>query len=353
MMTTVYVKEQGARIARRGERLVVKSKEGSVLEEFPLTQVEQVVVMGNVQLTTQVMATLVQREIDVVFLSSYGKYRFRAEGDGSKHVALRQRQLRVMSEGRLTLPVAQAIVDAKIHNQRVILQRQANRITSSGQQERGATVWPRDRGLFDRALTGMAQMQQSARQASDLNNLRGYEGKAAAYYFAAIRSLLDPAWGFERRDYYPPPDPFNALLSFAYSLLLKDVRAAVQTVGLDLYLGFFHEVSQGRPSLALDLMEEWRPLIADALVLEMVNRGALLPGEFVQTGQKERPVILGEAGTERVLQAYGSRLGTRLYHPLAGPGGETTLQHAIVLQARRIARLIAGQEATYEPIRAK
>lgn len=352
-MTAVYVKEQGAIVARRGERLVVK-KEGDVLEEFPLSQVEQVVVMGNVQMTTQIMATLAEREIDVVFLSSYGKYRFRTEGEGSKHVALRQRQLRVMSDGRLALPVAQTIVDAKINNQRVILQRQASRITSSGQQNRGATVWPRDRGLFDRALDGMMQMQRASGQAGDLNALRGYEGKAAVYYFAAIRSLLDQSWGFERREYHPPPDPFNALLSFAYSLLLKDVRAAVQMVGLDLYLGFFHEVSQGRPSLALDLMEEWRPLIADALALELVNRGALLPDDFVQTGQKQLPVKLSEAGVERVLQAYGSRLSGRLYHPLAGPaGGETTVQQAVVLQVRRMARLIAGTEQSYEPMRAK
>lgn len=352
-MTAVYVKEQGAIVARRGERLVVK-KEGDVLEEFPLSQVEQVVVMGNVQMTTQIMATLAEREIDVVFLSSYGKYRFRTEGEGSKHVALRQRQLRVMSDGRLALPVAQTIVDAKINNQRVILQRQASRITSSGQQNRGATVWPRDRGLFDRALDGMIQMQRASVGAGDLNALRGYEGKAAVYYFAAIRSLLDQSWGFERREYHPPPDPFNALLSFAYSLLLKDVRAAVQMVGLDLYLGFFHEVSQGRPSLALDLMEEWRPLIADALALELVNRGALLPDDFVQTGQKQLPVKLSEAGVERVLQAYGSRLSGRLYHPLAGPaGGETTVQQAVVLQVRRMARLIAGTEQSYEPMRAK
>lgn len=95
------------------------------------------------------------------------------------------------------------------------------------------------------------------------------------------------------------------------------------------------------------------PLIADALVLELVNRGALLPDDFVRTGQKQLPVKLSEAGVERVLQAYGSRLSGRLYHPLAGPGGETTLQQAVVLQARRMARLITGQETTYEPIRAK
>ena len=351
-MTSVYIREQGAVVGRRGERLVVK-KNGDVIEEFPLNQVDQVVVMGNVQLSTQVLTTLVQKEIDVVFLSSYGKYRFRPEGDGSKNVALRQRQLRVVSEGRLALPVAQAIVDGKIHNQRVILQRQANRVERGGRQNRGATVWPRDRSLFDRSLAGMNKMQQAARQVDNLDSLRGYEGKAAAFYFEAIRSLLDKSWGFERREYYPPPDPFNALLSFAYSLVLKDVRAAVQITGLDLYLGFFHEASRGQPSLALDLMEEWRPLLADALVLEMVNRGTLRPDEFVRTGRQRRPVELGEAGVQRVLAAYGSRLSTRLYHPLAGPGGQTTIQQALVLQARRIARLIAGKETGYEPMRAK
>lgn len=351
-MTSVYIREQGAVVGRQGERLVVK-KNGDVIEEFPLSQVDQVVVMGNVQVSTQMLDTLVKREIDVVFLSSYGKYRFRPEGDGSKNVALRQRQLQVVSEGKLTLPVAQAIVDGKIHNQRVILQRQANRVSSGSGQNRGETVWPRDRGLFDRALAGMDQMQKAARQVDNLDSLRGYEGKAAAFYFEAVRSLLDRSWGFERRDYYPPPDPFNALLSFAYSLVLKDVRAAVQITGLDPYLGFFHEASRGRPSLALDLMEEWRPLLADALVLEMVNRGALRPESFVYTGQQRRPVELGEAGVQQVLAAYGSRLSTPVYHPLAGPGGQTTLQQALVLQSRRLARLIAGKETAYEAMRAK
>jgi CRISPR-associated protein Cas1 len=199
----------------------------------------------------------------------------------------------------------------------------------------------------------MAQMQQSARQATNLDSLRGYEGKAAAYYFGAIRSLLDKGWGFEQREYHPPPDPFNALLSFAYSLVLKDVRTAVQLTGLDLYLGFFHESSRGQPALALDLMEEWRPLLADALVLEMVNRGALMPDEFVWTNRQQRPVELGEAGVQRVLSAYGSRLSTQLYHPMAGPGGQTTLYQALMLQARRMARLVAGKETIYEPMKAK
>ena len=347
-MTTVYVREQGAKLQRRGERLLV-SKQGQVIEEFPINQVSQVVLMGNVQITTQTMVGLVQRQVDVAFLSSYGKFRLRLEADSSGHVQLRQKQLQEKDNGNLGLPVARAIVDAKIHNQRVILQRQVRRLEAGGRQP----VHVRDRGMYDRSLRGMAQMQQQAQQASNLNSLRGYEGKAAAYYFDAIRSMLDRRWGFERREYHPPPDPFNALLSFAYSLLLKDVRAAVNLVGLDVYMGFFHEVQAGRPSLALDLMEEWRPLLGDALCLELVNRGTLRPDSFTQTNNPRRPVELGEEGVATVLQAYGSRLSTRLYHPLAGPGGETSLQQAIVLQARRLARVIAGTDTMYEGMRAK
>jgi CRISPR-associated protein Cas1 len=353
-MTAIYVREQGAKVRRRQDRLVV-SKSGQVLDEFPLNQVNQVVLMGNVQLTTQAAATLLQRDVDVVFLSVYGKFRGRLAGNGSKHVHLRHRQLRLMDDETAALQVAKAIVDAKIHNQRVILLRQSQRLQSGGGQERGALATTPDYRLFRQAVANMMQMRQAAEGAATLNQLRGFEGKAAAYHFEAIRSLLDPAWGFDRRDYYPPPDPFNALLSFCYSLLLKDVQAAVQMTGLDLYLGFFHEVQYGRPSLALDLMEEWRPLVGDSLALELVNRGMLLPDQFRRTGRPNRPVELGEQGVNLVLEAYGSRLSSRMHHPLAGgaEGGQATLQRVIVLQTRRMARFLAGKETDYQPIRAK
>lgn len=347
-MTTIYVKEQGAKVGRSGERLEVRQN-GTIIESFPLAQVEQVVLMGNVQLTTQAVATLLERDVDVVFLSSYGKFRGRLTGLGAKNAALRQRQLQLMADERFTLRLAKSIVDGKIHNQRVVLQRQRERL----EQLPGRGLRVRfNRDPFERGLQGMLQMQRQAAGAADLDALRGYEGKAAAFYFAALRTFLDPAWGFKQREYYPPPDPFNALLSFAYSLLQKEVVAAVSTVGLDLYLGFFHAVDPGRPSLALDLMEELRPYVADRLVLALVNGNRLQPAAFRWTGNPRRPVELGEAGTTLVLQAYGERLETKLHHPLAGPGGETTLRQAIGLQARRLARVIAGREAAYEPLKA-
>jgi CRISPR-associated protein Cas1 len=351
-MTSIYVKEQGAMVRRDGDRLVV-SKDGAVLDSFPLANVEQVTLMGNVQLTTQATATLLDRDIDVVYLSSYGKFRGRLVGSGSKQVRLRQQQMQLLSRESFALPLAQAVVDGKIHNQRVLLQRQTRRTRSLADRERGLVAFPADPHRFDRALAGMMQMKKAAQGAARLDSLRGFEGKAAAYYFEAVRTLLDPAWGFQQREYYPPPDPFNALLSFSYSLLLKDMITAVQQVGLDPYLGFFHEVAYGRPSLVLDLMEEWRPLLADAMVLELVNRGSLRPVDFQKTGNPNRPVELGEAGMPVVLKAYGERLEIRLYHPLAGPGGETSLLQAMRLQVRQLAQVLQGKRSVYEPMRAR
>lgn len=345
-MTTIYIREQGTQLGRRGERLVVSQK-GQVIDHFPLVNIDQVVLMGNVQLTSQATATLLAREIDVVFLSSYGKYRGRLEGEGSKQVVLRQNQLVLLSEAESALELARPMINGKIHNQRVILQRQLQRILQGGQELVGVTRRP-DTRLYEQSLAGMAEMQRGVERSRDVDTLRGFEGKAAVYYFQALRALLDPDWGFEQRAYYPPPDPFNALLSFLYSLLLKDVRAGVQLVGLDPFLGCFHAIAHGRPSLALDLMEEWRPIVADSLALSLVNRGEIGPDDFVWTGRGKRPVALSDPARQLVLEAYGERQVARIGHRLAR--GQTTVQRAIVLQSRQFARVMNGDEADYEPL---
>lgn len=351
-MTSIYVKEQGARIGRRGERLVV-SKQGKVLKEFPVGNLEQIVLLGNVQLTTQAVATLLAKDIDVVFLSSFGKFRGRLSGPGSKRARLRKQQLQRMGDPQIALELAKAVVDGKIHNQRVVLQRQARRTRSLPQRSQGLSANPADPQRFENALKQMMRMRKQALQAHNVDSLRGYEGKAAVYYFDAVRSLLDPAWKFEKRVYYPPTDPFNALISFGYSLLLKDVVAAVNQVGFDQYLGFFHEIAYGRPSLALDIMEEWRPVVVDALALELINRGGLLPEQFRWTGNPKRPVELGEKGVALLLKSYGNRLESIIYHPDAGPGGQTSLRNAILLQVRQLARVVADAQAGYVSLKLK
>lgn len=337
-MSEIVIREQGAVVRRRGERLVI-SKQGQTLDQFPLNKVDQLVLMGNVQVTAQAMATLLLNDIDVVYMSSHGTYRGGSSSGRGNKAQLRLQQYQHMSDPDTILQLAQAVVIGKIHNQRQLLQH----LTTH-------TPFPnrRTQQQLHKASNSLPALQQSAATATSLDSLRGYEGRAAATYFGAWRLILDPAWQFKTREFYPPPDPFNALLSFTYSLLLKDVRAAVKRVGFDVGLGFFHQIAPGRPSLALDMMEEWRPLLADHFVWQLVSRRAIEPDDFVFTGRVRRPIELKENHLRLILQHYGNHLETPIHHPLAG--GQTTLRQAIPLQARQLARVMRGQQATYQPI---
>lgn len=332
-MSTVYVKEQGAVVRRNGNRLRV-TLEREDLTSIPLVNLEQLALVGNVQLTTPAATLLLERGVDVVFLSTYGKFRGRLMCDGSKFADLRHLQLQITSDVHRALEIARPIVTTKVNNQRVVLQRRAERVPGA-----------------QRALRGMMRMRRRAERTRSIDKLRGFEGKAGAFYFEAVRALLPTDWGFEKRDYYPPPDPFNALLSFGYTLLLKDVKAGIHLVGLDPYLGFFHALGRNRPALALDLMEEFRPVIVDSMALDIVANRQLEPEDFERTEDPRRPCQLSEAGVQIVLEQYERRLQTRLFHPLAG--GETTYRRVFELQARQMARAIRGKERTYRPLQIK
>ncbi len=332
-MGTVYVNEQGAVVRRDGERLRVTLNREE-LTSIPLLHLDQLALMGNVQLTTPAATRLLERGVDVVYLSKYGKFRGRLVHSGSKFAQLRHRQLQMASDEQVALAIARAIVVAKVGNQRVVLQRRAERVPDAR-----------------RALDGMMQMGRRAEQARSLDSLRGFEGKAGAFYFEAMRALLPPKWGFEKRAYHPPPDPANSLLSFGYTLLLKDVTAAIQIAGLDPYLGFFHALGYDRPALALDLMEELRPVIVDSMFLDIVAKKRLLPNDFKRTRNPQCPCSLGEAGVRVVIEQYEQRLQTPVVHPLAR--GQTTYRRAVELQARQLARVIRGEERDYRPLRIK
>jgi len=330
-MGTVYVKEQGAVVRRNGDRLRV-TRRREELGSVPLANLNQLALMGNIQLTTPAAALLLERGVDVVLMSQRGKFRGRLVNDGSKFARLRQRQLVMATDAQTALKVARPTVVAKIQNQRVVLQRRAERVPGVG-----------------RALDGMMRMSRRAERARSLDKLRGFEGKAGALYFAALRTLLPPGWGFEKRAYHPPPDPANSLLSFGYTLLLKDVTAAIHLVGLDPYVGFFHALARDRPALALDLMEELRPVIVDSMFLEIVAKGRLAPEDFLRSRNPRRPCQLGDAGIEIVLEAYEGRLQTELAHPLAQ--GVTTYRRGVELQARQMARVVRGEDVAYRPLR--
>jgi CRISP-associated protein Cas1 len=329
-MPPVYVRQQGAVVRRRGERLVV-TRDKEALLDLPLIHLDQLVIFGNVQLTAQAVAMLLQAEVDVVFLSQYGKFRGRLMHTGSKFAQLRHAQL---SDDKVTLAIARQVVAGKLTNQRGVL-KSATRSGARG------SVGP------DRSVAGIGRMLARARTVRSLESLRGVEGKAGADYWPAYRILLANDFGFRGRKYFPPPDPVNALLSFGYSLLLKDVIAAVQLVGLDPYLGFFHVIHYGRPSLALDMMEEFRPVLVDRLVLEMVNDGSITSASFDRSPNPKRPVSLTDSTTDLLIQRYEQRLGQRVAHSDAG--GKTSLRRVIELQVRRLARVVLSQAKEYRP----
>jgi CRISP-associated protein Cas1 len=332
-MTVLYVQEQGAVVRRQGEEVRV-TLDGRILARVPVREAEQVVLCGNVQLTSQAAALLLQNDVDVVFMSSHGAFRGRLLKEGSRFARLRHAQLRLSGDDARSLQVAKGVVRAKLANQRNLLAVLAK------------MAGPETAAALGRAVGGIEQMRRESSSARDADALRGYEGKAGAFYFAAVGGLLDRSWSFGGRKYYPAPDPFNAALSFGYALLQKDVAAALQLVGLDPYLGCLHAMQYDRPSLVLDMMEEFRPLTVDNVVLNMVLAGKLRPGEFTFTGNPEHPVELGAVLIPRLIQAYETQVTAPVVHTASGT--QNRLRRCMELQARIFARVVSGERAEYE-----
>lgn len=341
-MTVLHVREQGAVVRKDGERVKVTQTDQETEKQVELTgapirELSQVAVYGNVQVTTQAVALLLAQEVDLVFLSRYGKFRGRLTKNASKFAQMRHAQLRLTGDERRALAVAKQIVWAKLANQRTLLQELAQ-----GEDR------PAVQAVLQRASQQIGEMQQASVQAGDADTLRGYEGRAGASYFEGFKAWLPANWKFTGRQYFPAPDPFNALLSFGYALLQKDCSAAIQLVGLDDYLGCFHALAYDRPSLTLDLMEEFRPLIVDRTMLALVRVKAIQPGDFTVTQRPERPVQLGETLLPKVIAAYEQRMSSTIVHTPSGV--QTAMRRCLELQARLYARVVLGEQRTYEGV---
>ena len=287
-MTTFYVREDGAVVRKSDERLVV-TKEDKTIGEIPLREVDQLVLMGNVQVTAQTMSMLLKARVDVVHMTRGGRLLGNTTSNGSRFAELRLRQLQQVNDPRASLEIARQVVMGKLTNQLHLLESIKTRgdadwvgATDDAGESRMASRASRilSQRAYTSAIEGIRDMILKAAQAQTAESLLGFEGKAGAWYWPAFRLLLTDDMGFTKRLYFPSPDPINALLSFGYALLQKDVVAAVQLKQLDPYLGCFHTVQYGRPSLALDLMEEFRPIVIDRLVLRLVNLGMIKTRDF-------------------------------------------------------------------------
>jgi len=323
--------EQGSVLHKRSERLEV-TKDGKLLLQVPAMKVEQVVVFGNIQVTTPALGYLLKEGIDLAYLSSRGVFRGRLQPPRSRNIYLRWAHYERGRDSRFQLQVARAIVAGKIANARTLCLRfqRAGHVKEIGS-----------------ALERLEDLRRKAAQA-DLAALRGIEGAAAGLYYWILRQVLRGDLAFPRRTKRPPRDPVNVLLSLAYTLLLNSVMAAVEIVGLDPYLGFYHAEKYGRPALALDLMEEFRPTVADAFVVMLINKRVVTADDFHEEfGQ----VRLSYGGQRRFLREWSEKLNDEITHPYFDYSA--TYARCIELQVRLLAKVIQGELPEYLPFRAR
>ncbi len=328
-MAVIYVTEQGAYLTKQDGRLVI-SKDKQALADVPLAQVEQIVAFGNIHLSTPLVAHCLREQVDVCFLSSRGVYRGRLMPEMARDVRLRQRQYRLCAQSQFALGVAQGFVAGKIYNQIVFCQRR---------QREGESL-----GDALKQLTALCQQVQAA---ADLDALRGVEGAAAQIYFRVFAQALRQDLSFPMQRDRPARDPINAMLNLGYTLLYNNVFAALNVVGLDPYMGCYHQPKHGHAALASDLMEEFRPVIVDALVVLMVNHKEIALKDFRRLAKGE--MRFTDDALRRFIARYDGRLDTQVFYaPLKA---RYTYRQILELQARQFARLVLGDQKEYIPYR--
>lgn len=327
-MTTLYLNEQQSVVKKRDSYLIVQYKDKRTVE-VPLIKVSQVIVSGDVTVTTPALHTLLEMGVEVCFLSMYGQFRGRLSPPVAKNAMLRREQYRAHMEPARALSVARACVRGKLENMRTMLMR-ANRSLNDAEVEAAAVE-----------IRNILPMVSSA---ATTGSLLGFEGNGSSAYFGVFGKLLRTPMNFTRRRRRPPTDAINAMLSLGYTLLQHQVSAALQVVGFDPYIGYLHQPRYGRPALALDLMEEFRPIIADSVVLNVVNHRILVEKDFeeelgaVQLKPEARKIFYGK---------FEERLQEELQHPYFGY--RTAYRRCIELQARLLGKWLQGEIPAYLP----
>lgn len=347
-MASLVLMEQGVTLGLDGGLFTVE-RAGQVIERVRVTEIEEVLLFGTVHLTPAATAALLARGIDTVFLTARGQYRGRLMGRPGRNVELRLAQFERLRDPATALGFAQAVVTGKITNQRALLLR--------AQREHGLEE-------LATALASLRRLQQALALTSDVEAVRGFEGQASAIYFGRLGACIrNPAFTFAGRTRRPPRDPINAMLSFGYTMLAALVESAVLRAGLDPMLGALHTPDYGRPSLVLDLMEEFRPVLVDALVLRLVNRREIVPEDFERppdeveaawgdaVGPEEErgssgAVWLGETGRRVFFRAWSRRLQETHFYP---PRRQRLAFGEIVQQqVYLLGRVLRSEEPAYQ-----
>jgi len=331
-MGTVYLTHEDAFIGKTDERLNVKANKQQLLD-VPFIKIDGVVVLGRATLSPAVISELLNRHIPLSFLTANGKYLGRLEPELTKNIFVRKAQWSAAGESPKSLHIVQEIVRGKLKNYRTNLMRRR-----------------RDYSDFslDKDIEKIEQAMEPIKTTLNINSLRGLEGAGSAAYFGAFNKLIkDSEFQFEHRVRRPPTDPVNSLLSFGYALLRHDIQSAVNIVGFDPYLGYLHFDHYGRPSLALDMMEEFRPLVVDAVVLSAINQKRITVKDFV-TEPISNAVSLTQDGLKIFLRLYEEKKQSKFKHPVLQK--QCTYQESFEIQSRLLAKYLMDETDKYPPL---
>jgi len=335
-LNTLYVTTQGAYLAKEGETVCV-SIENEKRLQVPIHTLGGIVCFGRVMCSPFLMGFCAEQNVGLSFLSENGRFLARVQGPVSGNVLLRREQYRKADDPQFSADMTRFILAGKIANSRTVLQRAV--------RDHGAKLPAAELG---RIVMLLADTLKRIQDEPSLNILRGIEGEAARYYFSVFDRLIThqkKAFRFNGRNRRPPMDNVNALLSFIYTLLLHDVRSALEGVGLDPAVGFLHRDRPGRPGLALDLMEEFRPFLADRLVLSLINLKQVGPKGFRKT--ETGAVSMSDDTRKEVIMAYQKRKQDEIYHPFIEE--KVSIGILFHVQALLMARFLRGDLDGYPP----
>mgnify|MGYP001443785807 FL=1 len=336
-LNTLYVTTDGAWLRKDGANIVLEV-EREERARLPVHMLESLVCIGRVAVSQPLLGFCAEQGISICYLTPHGRFLARVEGPVSGNVLLRRAQYRASDDPTRCAAIVRNLLAGKIHNQRAVLAR--------GWRDHGEKLT--DVAAFQHALKRLKRIPQRILLESDVNLLRGLEGEAAQAYFGVFDQLIrveSPLLRFGGRNRRPPRDAFNALLSFLYTLLTHDCRSALETVGLDPAVGFLHRDRPGRPSLALDLAEEFRPLLGERLALSLINRRQLNERDFIVFDNGA--VQLKDDARKTVLVAYQERKREQLQHAYLGEKADIGLLPFI--QAQLLARHLRGDLDGYPP----
>lgn len=333
-MSFLYVYERGAKIGLQDNCIVVESEKENIKRSLPVEGVESIIIFGDASLSSSSVREFMERDINLTWLSSRGRFFGRLESTRNVDIHRQRRQFACGEDESFCLALSKIIITAKIKNQITVLRRYKRNRAAIGIEE---------------DINAMLRMLPLLERATSKEIIMGHEGMAARYYYKGLGRLVNREFAFTGRNRQPPRDLFNSLLSFAYTLLMYDLYTAAVNRGLNPYASFLHSIRKGHPALCSDLMEEWRPVLADSLAMYVTGKGIINPKDF-EYSSVDGGVYLNNKAAKIFIAEYEKKVRTRS-HYLQYVDYEVSFRRALEMQCQRLAKAIeTGEPAAYQPV---